>query len=215
LGGVTRRFPGLRFAFLEGGVGWAASTLATIVSHWEERNKEAIQTLDPSRVDVAEIGRLVERFGPPEMTGHLDKIATYFGRQGWRPDDVDDWRACEIETVDDIAELFVKPFFFGCEADDPLNVLAFDTRLNPFGTPLQSIFGSDFGHWDVPAMDKVVHEAYEAVEDGSITEAQFADFMFTNPVKLLAGSNPRFFEGTICEKAVADHLATHTAAAPA
>ena len=112
---------------------------------------------------------------------------------------LDDWRSCEIEKVDDIADLYITPFFFGCEADDPLNSLAFDTRLNPFGRPLQCVFGSDFGHWDVPEMNGVVHEAYEAVERGLIDEAGFRDFMFTNPVRLFAGANPSFFDGTVCE----------------
>ncbi|MCE2390547.1 MAG: amidohydrolase family protein, partial [Proteobacteria bacterium] len=34
LGGVTRRFPGLRLALLEGGVGWACSLYADLVAHW-------------------------------------------------------------------------------------------------------------------------------------------------------------------------------------
>ena len=38
LGGVTRRFPSLRFAFLEGGVGWACMLLADLVGHWEKRS---------------------------------------------------------------------------------------------------------------------------------------------------------------------------------
>ena len=33
--GVTRRFPGLNFAFLEGGVGWAAQLYNDIFEHWE------------------------------------------------------------------------------------------------------------------------------------------------------------------------------------
>jgi hypothetical protein len=32
-GGVTRRFSDLRFAFLEGGVGWACTLLGDLVDH--------------------------------------------------------------------------------------------------------------------------------------------------------------------------------------
>ena len=39
-------------------------------------------------------------------------------------------------------------------------------------------------------------EAYELVEDGHITEDNFRDFVFDNPVKLWGKQNPRFFEGT-------------------
>src|SRR6266566_455660 len=37
LGGVTRRFPELRFAFLEGGVGWAGQLFGDLIEHWERR----------------------------------------------------------------------------------------------------------------------------------------------------------------------------------
>ena len=45
-------------------------------------------------------------------------------------------------------------------------------------------------------MTKIVEEAYELVERGAITETNFKDFMFTNPVGLFAGMRPDFFEGT-------------------
>ena len=35
LGGVTHRFPQLRFAFLEGGVGWACNLVTDLVGHWD------------------------------------------------------------------------------------------------------------------------------------------------------------------------------------
>src|SRR6266571_568221 len=38
LGGVTRRFPELRFAFLEGGVGCASQLLGDLIEHWERRS---------------------------------------------------------------------------------------------------------------------------------------------------------------------------------
>ncbi len=52
-----------------------------------------------------------------------------------------------------------------------------------------------------------VAEAWELVEHGTITEADFRDFTFINPVRMHAGMNPKFFEGTICEQAVADAIA--------
>ena len=41
LGGVTRRFPSLRFAFLEGGVGWACMLYSDLIGHWKKRNPVA------------------------------------------------------------------------------------------------------------------------------------------------------------------------------
>ena len=41
LGGVAHRFPSLRFAFLEGGAGWAAMLYADLLAHWRKRNIQA------------------------------------------------------------------------------------------------------------------------------------------------------------------------------
>ena len=57
--------------------------------------------------------------------------------------------------AEDIRDLFVPNFYFGCEADDPINAMAFDTRKLPFGAKLNAIFSSDIGHWDVPDMTEV------------------------------------------------------------
>jgi hypothetical protein len=42
-------------------------------------------------------------------------------------------------------------------------------------------------------------EAYEGVEDGLMSEEDFRDFVYINPIKLHAGMNPNFFKGTILE----------------
>ena len=42
-GGVPRRFPELRFSFLEGGVTWAAQLCVDLLSHYNKRNRDAIQ----------------------------------------------------------------------------------------------------------------------------------------------------------------------------
>ncbi|MBV8056252.1 MAG: amidohydrolase, partial [Deltaproteobacteria bacterium] len=97
-------------------------------------------------------------------------------------------------------------FYFGCEADDPTNAWAFNRKANPFGARLGAVFGSDIGHFDVPDMTQVLPEAYELVEDGLISEDDFRDFVFTNPIKLWAGSNKNFFKGTAVESEVAKVL---------
>jgi hypothetical protein len=38
LGGVTRRFPGLNMAFLEGSAGWACLLYGDLLGHWEKRS---------------------------------------------------------------------------------------------------------------------------------------------------------------------------------
>jgi hypothetical protein len=56
------------------------------------------------------------------------------------------------EACEDIRELFVRRFYFGCEADDPINSWAF--QANAFDGRLGAVFGSDIGHFDVPDMTK-------------------------------------------------------------
>ena len=96
-------------------------------------------------------------------------------------------------------DLFVEPFYFGCEADDPMNAWAFNAKVNPLGAKLKAVFSSDIGHWDVPDMREVVEEAYELVEHELINEEDFRDFMFTNTVNLYGKVNPVFFDGTAVE----------------
>jgi hypothetical protein len=49
-------------------------------------------------------------------------------------------------------------------------------------------------------MTEVLEEAYELVEHEVITETDFRDFVFVNPVKMWAGMNPDFFQGTVVEQ---------------
>ena len=90
-------------------------------------------------------------------------------------------------------------FYFGCEADDPLNAWAFNTKVNPYGAKINALFGSDIGHFDVPDMAGVLPEAYENVEDGVMTDDNFKDFVFGNPVRFWSAVNPDFFKGTVVE----------------
>src|SRR5881296_2481609 len=71
LGGVTRRFPDLNFAFLEGGVGWACSLYADLVGHWEKRNGQAIMNTHPSKLDVKKLLEYTQKYGRPEMAERL------------------------------------------------------------------------------------------------------------------------------------------------
>jgi hypothetical protein len=56
-------------------------------------------------------------------------------------------------------------------------------------------------------------EAYEGVEHGLMTEEDFRDFVFVNPVKLHCGMNPDFFKGTVLEREAEKALAEIRAAA--
>ena len=94
-----------------------------------------------------------------------------------------------ITRKEDWVDLYAKPYYFGCEADDRMNATAFG-KSNPFGSKLNAIFSSDIGHFDVIDMRHPLPEAYELVEDGHITADDFRAFTFTNAVKLWGTQNP-------------------------
>jgi predicted TIM-barrel fold metal-dependent hydrolase len=210
LGGVTRRFPKLRFAFLEGGVGWACQMFGDLLEHWERRNGKAMERMDPKKLDRALLMNLVEKYG------YSDVAAVLKAQDGWPDpeagltgglDDIDDFSACKITRKEDWRDLFLTPFYFGCEADDRCNSWAFSRKNNPFGAQINAIYSSDIGHFDVIDMRDPLPEAYELVEDGLITEDNFRDFVFANAVRLWGTQNPRFFEGTRLAKEAAAVLA--------
>jgi predicted TIM-barrel fold metal-dependent hydrolase len=196
MGGVTRRFPNLPFAFLEGGAAWGALLYADLVGHWDKRNVRAMQRLNPEAVDTELLADLLGRYGSDAGTNPASRPAA---RRQEDPADLDEWAACRIERAEEIKELFEPSFFFGCEADDPMTSVAFDAKRNPFGARLKAMFGSDIAHWDVPDMTEVLEEAWEMVEHGWLTEDDFRDFMFTNPVGFYTRTNPSFFAGTVVE----------------
>jgi predicted TIM-barrel fold metal-dependent hydrolase len=218
-GGITRRFPNLNFAFLEGGVGWACMLYADLIGHWEKRNAEAIQSTHPGKLDRAKLLEFTQKYGRPEMVEAVrrgeglegDSNSTLTGGV----EDVDDYFRCKIQKKSDIKDLFIPRFYFGCEADDPSNAWAFNTKANPMRAKLNAIFSSDIGHFDVPDMTEVVPEAYELVEHGLLTEGDFRDFMFANAVRFWGEMNPDFFKGTSVEKQAAEVLAAKPVAAAA
>jgi len=214
LGGVTRRFPDLNFAFLEGGVGWAAMLYADLIGHWEKRNGRAIQRTNPAHLDRGALLALVEKYGDPaviEAVRRGDGLDEAVAGLTGGVEDVDDYFRCGIERPEDIRDRFVPRFYFGCEADDPVNAWAFHRGANPLGARLNALFSSDIGHFDVPDMAEVVPEAWELVEHGLIGEDDFRDFMFTNAVRFWGEVNPEFFRGTVVEKAAAQVLAAPAA----
>jgi hypothetical protein len=172
--------------------------------------------MNPANLDRELFFDLFRRYGGP-MASKLDRLGKDPLKLGagagvWEdsyeePENKDEWARCQIERAEDIRDLFVNNFYFGCEADDPINAWAFNSKVNPFGARLKAIFSSDISHWDVPDMAAVVEEAYELVEEEIITEDDFRDFVFTNPVTFLAGMNPDFFKGTVVEAAARKALA--------
>jgi len=209
LSGVTRRFPELRFAFLEGGAAWGCNLLGDLVGHWEKRNRQALENYDPARLDRELFDQLYARYAPPLLRKRLPGSPTEEPevlRAREDPASLDDFAACGIVKREDIAELFAPRFYFGCEADDPMTAFAFRSDLTPLGARIHTLFGSDVGHWDVAEMTAVLPEAREMVDEGRATENDFRDFVFANAARFWTALNPDFFRGTSVESAVAAAL---------
>ncbi|MGH8667353.1 MAG: amidohydrolase family protein [Burkholderiales bacterium] len=211
LGGVVRRFPSLNFGFMEGGVSWACQMCGDMIEHWEKRRRAGLQ--DPGTTDIAELRRLIERYGNARLKANADAIMRNL--DAFRPEVdiaelsrpehvVDDFEASGVASKADIRAVFADNFYFGCEADDRATLWAFDPRM---GVRLRPLFSSDFTHFDVPDFRDVIPEAFEMVEHGFVTEQDFREFTFTNAARLHTRNNPGFFTGTVVEKAVADELA--------
>jgi predicted TIM-barrel fold metal-dependent hydrolase len=197
-GGVTRRFPKLSFAFLEGGVAWAVNLLNDIVEHWEKRNPEAMaRNLDPAKLDVDLLERLFREYGNKRLTAERFRAEPHGSLSTGHAAGPNEFAACALREVRELREIFIDPFYFGCEADDRMVSVAFNRRLNPLGASLKAVFGSDIGHWDVLDAKSVVTEAWTMVEAKLLTPENFRDFTFVNPAMLHLSMNPDYFEGTI------------------
>ncbi len=202
--GVLERFPSLRFAFLEGGVGWACNLYSDLIGHWEKRNRDSISSLDPRRLDFRAVGELFQKYQEPLYRGKLGELpgSINFHATVEPPELIDEFAGTGVKCIEDFREIFESRFYFGCEGDDPINAWAFDRRKLPLGARLGAIFSSDIGHWDVPDMKQVFCEVYELVEQGAITQADLRTFVFENPVSLWTAGNLGFFDGTDVEEAV-------------
>ncbi|MEO5841920.1 MAG: amidohydrolase family protein [Acidimicrobiales bacterium] len=199
-GGVTKRFPDLRIALLEGGVAVGVRLYGDLVARWKKRGGPNMARLNPDNIDRARYAELIATYGSDLARFAPDELASSLGTG--RDAERDDYARSGVRSAEDIRDQFCTNFYWGCEADDPLVALAFDPRVNPLGARVPAIMGSDIGHWDVPDFTEPLEEAWELVEHGLLDEEQFRDFVFTNQVKLY-GVDPEFFRGTVIESAAA------------
>ena len=204
IGGVTKRFPELNFAFMESGVAWASTLLSDTVEHWERRNiKSLYQHYDPSLLDRNALLTLAREYGEGVVPEGLDddQLNEMLGSvllSGVPPEEYDEFIKLGIEHEDELRDLFVDRFYFGCESDDRTAAFAY-SDANAFGAHLKPMFSSDISHFDVPEMSKVMPSAISLLTEGLMTEEQFRDFMFNNAVRLHGKANPDFFKGTAVE----------------
>lgn len=209
-GGVTRRFPKLRVALLEGGADWGAHVYTHLVDRWEKRNRHAIQNYNPEHADLDLLEDLFRRYGQDYIKNRtLDRSSLLKDSLGIsalphsrqpNEQELDDFALAGIESVADIRSRWVDSFYFGSEADDRTVAAAFNDKANPLGIKLNAIWSSDIGHWDVPDLTEPLAESWDLVEQGVISAADFKALVFGNPYKLYTEANPAFFSGTQVER---------------
>jgi predicted TIM-barrel fold metal-dependent hydrolase len=212
MGGVTRRFPKLRFGFLEGGAGRGTLLYSGMLGFWEKRHEKALRkNTDPRAIDLERLGKLVDEYGHERVKEKKEEFLEQFRMEAAAPEpdipNLDDWHKAQIERPEQFKDLFQDNLFFGCEADDPTVVHAFNTKANPFGAKIRTFMGSDISHCDVIEPLEVVPEAYELVEHGLLTPEEWTEFAYKNAVLLYGGMNPDFFKGSPAEAAAKQVLA--------
>jgi predicted TIM-barrel fold metal-dependent hydrolase len=191
LGGVTRRFPTLNVACLEGGAAWGVSLLHSFAEHWEVRGEPGIERVDPGRIDPDAIDAILDTVADARWLE--DALRTVVRTTDARaPRQIDDFAACRASCAEDLIEMFAPRFWFGCEAEDPGASWAIRNGL-------QAMFGSDIGHFDVPEMEAVLPGAWSLVERGFLDADAFRAYTCGNVVRLHGGANPKFFDGTAVE----------------
>ena len=133
--------------------------------------------MDPIKLDRAAAQGLVDNYGYEDIAAELAR------RDGWpnlEEDELtggvpvlDDFAVCDITRKEDWVELYAKPFYFGCEADDRMNVV----RVRR--APIRSAPGSTRSSARTSGISTCrtccspLPEAYELVEDELITAGRF------------------------------------------
>ncbi len=198
--GVPNRFPTLRFAFLEGGASWAASLFNDFSGHFAKRRATAIGHFDPRHLDIEVVRSLFIEFGTNcvlEAMAEFDGSLAPLSQQVSSPSD--DFARSGFESSEEIRKVFEDQMFFGCEADDRMNIVGSEQWTGAIGARIRTILGSDIGHWDVADCRMILSEAYEMVEAGCISHEDFEAMTYHNPVSLWTGNCPDFFRGTALE----------------
>lgn len=203
LGGVTSRFPTLKFQFAELGVGWMKAIWASLYELWGKRGT-GMQDNNPANLDIDRMIEWGEKYASLRTRQHMNAGLNFLREGLVEPETVNEFGKVAVSSKKEFAEHFSTRFYAGCEADDP--GVAWALTQNPGGAKLRTTFGSDIGHWDVSDASEVLPETYELVEKGWVDNDQLRDFLFTNAAQLYTDVNPDFFKGTSLEKAVWEHL---------
>jgi predicted TIM-barrel fold metal-dependent hydrolase len=211
LGGVTRRFPDLKFCFETAGVAWAALLYANLVAQWSIRRPSVLFKNDPAQFDLEVATKLFSEHAPEHFRSHSSRLSSITDRMTWLDEEDlaaqgDEYALAGIEQLSDFESGFVDNFFFGCLGEATFDHLAFEEANFPSSSKLKAVYGTDMGHYNPTPMDEMLGSAHEAVDQERISPDDFRAMTFANPVELFAGTNPDFFRGTAIEKEVQEEL---------
>ncbi|MEJ2088743.1 MAG: amidohydrolase family protein [Gammaproteobacteria bacterium] len=79
MGGVTKRFPKLRVALLEGGVVNGARLYVDIHARWKKRNLDAVENMNPANIDTAKARELFEQYADDATLEKIDRLEDTLG----------------------------------------------------------------------------------------------------------------------------------------
>jgi len=198
MGGVTRRFPTLNFAFLEGGAAWAVIMLADVIARFEKRGGANIHNLDagaaptPRPSTNCSRNTAVPATPPTKYGARRARCMTHIPRTSTSV-----WRL-EAKTADDIVELFVPASTSVAKPTTRPTRWAVTLGANsPAVCGCAPCSGPTPAHWDVPDARKGYPRLRTVEPRLDHCRLNFRDLRVRQtPSRLHGGMNPQFFDGT-------------------
>jgi len=169
--GVLERHPGLRFGFLEAGVGWVPDFLHSLHEHWEKRIRDFDPSVEPRVWEIlsetARESAARRRAGAPlRMLGQLRRIFEASDEEPATPEQKAAFLHEHPAIPRDPFEYLERgQLYFTFEPDDPA-VDYLPAALGPTGRGIACL-ALDYGHWDCQlkgCVDSVV--ARESIDSG-------------------------------------------------
>ena len=215
LGGVTRRFPDLRFAFLEGGVGWACQLFCDLIEHWERRGAKALANMDPTQARPRSCcASLVEKYGDPDIGAELDAARRLAHDTTRMPDG-------RRRRLDDFSAARSPGSRTGSISSRRRSTSAARPTTGPTRGPSARRSARRAAQRALQLGHRPLRRGRHARPAAGGLRAgrgrphhreHFSDFVFANAVRLWGTQNPRFFEGTRVAKEAAALLKATTPA---
>lgn len=162
-GGVTRRFPQLRFGLLEGNGSWGSDIYVHLHERWEKRNRQTVRNDNPANVDAELLHRLCQEYGrfssaagaststpsaPPLLASPRRAAARRSRPTAWTTSS----RPASSNSATSSSASSTAP------------------TSGPSSAPSAS---SDVGHWDVVDFAETLAQSGDLVEQGVLSQEDF------------------------------------------